>query len=312
MRLMLQFPEGLKKMALEKAREYEAQGHEVFISSAPCFGGCDIALEEAKTVKADKIIHFGHAEFTKVPFPIEYIEYPMDVEYEALLKRAVAELKPHARIGLLTTVQHVHMLPAIRKALEADGKQIFTGRGVLARHEGQILGCDTLAASTIKDKVDAFLYFGGGYFHPLGVEAGKPVLVADPFADSLKWLDAKTAESRRKGLLTKALMAKSFGILLSTKIGQCNVEGATMAKKKLNAAGFKAEVLVSNFVDFNMLENFQSFDAYVNTACPRIRDDQEVAKRPVLNLDDLAVLLKLISEDRKAKEAKGASAPKPA
>jgi 2-(3-amino-3-carboxypropyl)histidine synthase len=304
MKLMLQFPEGLKRLALAKAKEYEAQGHEVFISSAPCFGGCDIALEEAKAVNADKIIHFGHAEFTKVPFPIEYIEYPMEVEYKQVMEKALAELKPYARIGLLTTVQHVIMLPKIRAMLEAEGKQVFTGRGVLARHEGQILGCDTLAASTIKDKVDVFLYFGGGYFHPLGVEAGKPVLVADPFATSIKWLDAKTAESRRKGLLTRALMAKSFGVLLSTKIGQQNVEGARMAKKKLEEAGFGAEILVSNFVDFDLLENFGAFDAYINTACPRIRDDVEKARKPVLNLDDMALMLKLVRESRAKKEEK--------
>ena len=294
MKLLLQFPEGLKAMALEKAKEYEAQGHEVFISSAPCFGGCDIALEEAKAVNADKIIHFGHAEFTKVPYPIEYVEWPVEVEYAEVLKKALGELKPYKRIGLITTVQHGPIVPDLRKALEGEGKEVVMGRGVLAKHEGQILGCDTLAASTIKEKVDAFVYFGGGYFHPLGVEAGKPVLIADPFSNSVKWLDAETAESRRKGLLTRAIVAKRFGILVSTKIGQHNLEGARMAKRKLEEAGKEAQLLVGNFIDFGTLENFRSFDAYVNTACPRIRDDVGLAKVPLLNLDDLAELLKLL------------------
>jgi len=294
MRLMLQFPEGLKKLALAKAKEYEAQGHEVFISAAPCFGGCDIALEEAKAVKADKIIHFGHAEFTKVPFPIEYVEYPIDVEYEKVMGKALEELKNYGKIGLITTVQHVHILPRIRKFLEQHGKRVFVGRGVLARHEGQILGCDTLAASSIKEKVDCFVYFGGGFFHPLGIEVSKPVLIADPFNNTVQWIDAKDAEKKWKGLLTKAIYANSFGILVSTKVGQFNLEGARAAKKRLEAKGKRAEILVGNFMDFGTLDNFRAFDAYVNTACPRIRDDFERAKKPVLNLDDLAELLKLL------------------
>jgi len=296
MRLLLQFPEGLKKLALEKAKEYEKQGHEVFISSAQCFGACDIALEEARAVKADKIIHFGHAEFMKVPFPVEYVEYPLDVEYEGVMKKALGELGKYEKIGLITTVQHVHQLPELRAFLEKAGKKVFIGKGALAKHEGQVLGCDTLAASSIAKDVDCFLYFGGGQFHPLGVEAGKPVLIADPFSNSVKWLDAKSAEKRTKGLLTRAVDAKRFGILVSTKIGQNNLKGAEEAKRKIEASGREAEILVSNFIDFDALENFQSFDAYVNTACPRMRDDFERAKKPVLNLGDLALLLRLIEK----------------
>jgi len=62
----------------------------------------------------------------------------------------------------------------------------------------------------------------------------------------------------------------------------------------LEEAGKEAQLLVGNFIDFGTLENFRSFDAYVNTACPRIRDDVELAKVPLLNLDDLAELLKLL------------------
>ncbi|MBI4399825.1 diphthamide synthesis protein, partial [Candidatus Micrarchaeota archaeon] len=70
MRVLLQFPEGLKSKALKIAKKYEKKGYEVFISSSPCYGACDIAIEEAKACKADKILHFGHAEFTKIDYPI--------------------------------------------------------------------------------------------------------------------------------------------------------------------------------------------------------------------------------------------------
>ncbi|RLG20021.1 diphthamide biosynthesis enzyme Dph2 [Candidatus Micrarchaeota archaeon] len=294
MRLLLQFPEGLKAQALEKAREYEEQGHEVFISSAPCFGACDLALEEAKAVKADKIIHFGHSEFTDSPVPVEYIEYPMDVKYDAVMKKALKKLKKYKRIGLLTTVQHVHQIPELREALEKAGKQVKLGKGRLAKYEGQVLGCDAGAASSIADGVDAFLYFGGGEFHPGGVNVEKPLLIANPFSKAVEWFDLKRNEKFRKGRLTRALLAKTFGILVSTKAGQFNVEIAQEAKRKIEEQGKRAEILVSNYIDFDALQNFRSFDAYINTACPRLRDDQERAKAPVLNMDDLAELLKLL------------------
>lgn len=72
------------------------------------------------------------------------------------------------------------------------------------------------------------------------------------------------------------------------------MEIAQEAKRKIEEQGKRAEILVSNYIDFDALQNFRSFDAYINTACPRLRDDQERAKAPVLNMDDLAELLKLL------------------
>ena len=38
-----------EKEAMKYAEKYEKEGHEVFIASAPCFGACDLAIEEAKS-----------------------------------------------------------------------------------------------------------------------------------------------------------------------------------------------------------------------------------------------------------------------
>ena len=68
MRILIQFPEGLKQKALEYAQSLEKEGNEVFISASPNFGACDLALDEARNLKADKLIHYGHAEFNKMDF----------------------------------------------------------------------------------------------------------------------------------------------------------------------------------------------------------------------------------------------------
>ena len=50
--ILLQFPEGFKKEALELAMLIEKKLKvEVIVSGEPCWGGCDIALNEAKDLK---------------------------------------------------------------------------------------------------------------------------------------------------------------------------------------------------------------------------------------------------------------------
>ncbi|MCL4403204.1 diphthamide synthesis protein, partial [Candidatus Marsarchaeota archaeon] len=91
MRILLQFPEGLKQEALRHAKELESEGNEVFISASPTYGACDLAIDEAKNICADKIIHFGHAEFNKVEFNVEYVEYSIDAPMN-MLEKALPQL----------------------------------------------------------------------------------------------------------------------------------------------------------------------------------------------------------------------------
>ena len=84
MRILLQFPEGLKQKALEHAKRLEKGGDEVFISASPTFGACDLAIDEAKNIKADKLVHFGHGEFHKADFNVEYVPYEMTASLDIL------------------------------------------------------------------------------------------------------------------------------------------------------------------------------------------------------------------------------------
>ena len=296
MRILLQFPEGLKRIALKKAGELEGNGHEVFVSSSPCYGACDLAVEEAKRVKAGKIIHFGHSEYLKVEGgpEIVYEEYPLEVDWKPVLEKALKELEKFERIGLLTTVQHAKQLGEVKEFLEEKGKLVFVGKGSIAKHPGQVLGCDVNAAYSIEEKIDCFLFFGGGFFHPLAVDTRKPMLATDPFSNQAKWMgeELERWRKRRKGMLLKAASSQTFGIIVSTKTGQFDLEKALEIKKKLEKAGKKAVVLVSNETNFESLKNFNSFECFVNTACPRIWMDYERAEAPIINAVDLEPLLK--------------------
>ena len=186
MRILLQFPEGLKQEALMHSAPLEAEGHEVLLSASSCYGACDLCLDEASAVGADKIIHFGHAEFmpVKSKIQIEYVPYFATVnwsEKEKMLSRAISFLKEikAKRVSLVFPVQHVKNSEHLKEYLEANGIHIEVGKGGdHTRFPGQVLGCDGTAANV--PSADAVLYFGGGKFHPTGIASGKPVLCADP------------------------------------------------------------------------------------------------------------------------------------
>ena len=169
MRILLQFPEGLKQKAMLHARELELEGNEVFISASPTYGACDLAIDEAKNIKADKLVHFGHGEFHHVDFNVEYVEYHIDAPLD-LLDQSLDYLKDFRNIGIVTTIQHVHQLSEIKSFYERNGKNVFIGKPYgFAKKQGQILGCDVGSAASIDRNVDALIYFGGGIFHALWV-----------------------------------------------------------------------------------------------------------------------------------------------
>jgi len=299
MRLLLQFPEGLKTKALEEASKYEKEGHEVFISASPCWGACDLAIDEAKKIGADKLIHYGHAQFHKADFPVEYKLYPITVPLDSL-KNSLPKLKKFGKIALVTTVSHIHQLGGMKEMLASAGHDVLTSKGGLAILEGQVLGCDSSAADKLAEKADAILYFGGGEFHPLGISSAKPVFAINPYANSFEHLNSKLEMKRKKerGMLIAASMAKTIGIILSTKSGQYNLKIAENIARQLRKEGKSASILVTAEVDFSALADFNAFDAYITTACPRLVDDSERFCKPVVNVGKVPELLKLIKETR--------------
>jgi len=301
MRILLQFPEGLKDKALKYARDLERQGNEVFVSASPTFGACDLALDEAKNIKADRLVHFGHTEFHKVEFNVEYVEFKMDAPL-SMLEDSLRFLTDFNVLGIVTNVQHIHQLQDIKKFYERNGKRVIIGRPYsFARYEGQILGCDAGSSASIDGQIDAHLYFGGGLFHPLGalLATTKPFLVIDPFAGRIEFIDRLREQygRRSRGKILASLDMKKVGILFSTKNGQQNMQLAKMLKHRIESEGLEAQILVANTFDFDSLNNMMEFDAFVNTACPRLAiDDTERIMKPLLSANELMEVLKMKRE----------------
>ena len=292
----LQFPEGLKVHATELASQIENEtGALVLISGDPCYGACDLSDMEMTGI-VDLLVHFGHT-----PLPIDYKVPTLFVEahYQLgsleILKRALEHLEGKEKIGLVTTTQHLHLLEDAAQFLEEHGKQVLMkeGAGTL---KGQVLGCNF---SSVQDlPVDAFLYLGSGNFHPLGIKLStqKPVIIADPYLNQVRDIDEFTDRILRIRFarITKATEAKKFGILISSKKGQCRLDLAKDLKNMIYNEGREAYLILLDEINPPSLLPYMDLDAFIVTACPRIAiDDSKMYKKPLLTPQELEIVLGL-------------------
>jgi 2-(3-amino-3-carboxypropyl)histidine synthase len=275
----LQLPEGLKRKAPGIAGMIEEQtGAIVVISGNPCFGACDIDTVLAGSV--DVLFHFGHAGMGKYD-NLVFIEARSNADVVPVVRKALLLLKTD-RIGLITTVQHIHKLDEARTVSKEHGKEcvIGTGDGRVA-YPGQVLGCNFTAARVDCEEI---LYIGSGIFHPIGIAiaTGKRVIAADPYLNQAVEVAPEKFLRKRGGYIAKAMGAAVFGIIVSTKSGQNRIQIAMRLKALAEKHGKKGFIIEMELVTPEQLLAFQA-DAYVNTACPRITiDDAERFHAPML------------------------------
>jgi 2-(3-amino-3-carboxypropyl)histidine synthase len=95
--------------------------------------------------------------------------------------------------------------------------------------------------------------------------------------------EIKREEMKKAARLEKLKDAKRVGILLSKKRGQFYPEFEKL-KARLEKEGKSVEVLIFDEITNDKLLGLD-FDAYLNTACPRILDNH--FDKPVINLRDI-------------------------
>ena len=189
-----------------------------------------------------------------------------DIDIYPLIKK----IKIKKKFGLLSSVQ---FLPQLKKAKKLLKNSVIGG---------QILGCNIKNAAKIKNKVDAFLYIGSAYFHPIeiAIKTKKKVYIANPYTLKISEVDKKEIENFKKqknGKLIRFYSAKNYGILVSTKPGQYNLESTLKLQKKLR----NSYIFIFNNFNELELENFPNIDFWINTACPRINS------KNIINLEEL-------------------------
>lgn len=212
------------------------------------------------------------------------------------LERLLQGLEGKNRIGLFTTVQFLEQLNQLEAFLKKSGKKVVIGKSSFrALEQGQVLGCDPIAGTSIEADVDVFVYLGSGHFHPIAValKTSKQILIANPLTDEISELDRQEVErmkNMKKRMLSEFSKAKKIGILVCTKPGQYDIKAAEEAEKMLEAKGKHVYMFMFETLVPEDLLNFNDIEAWVNTACPRIAvDDAERIGRPIVDLEDLKI-----------------------
>ncbi len=296
-RVLIQSPEGLRREAEELASFLENKGIEAILHGEVNYGACDPADLEAKRLGCDALIHLGHSYMTlHLEVPTIFVPAFSEVDVIPSLKKNLGEIrKLGEKIALVTTAQHIHKLGEAREFLEKQGFEVVIGKGdSRVSWPGQVLGCNFSSA-----RVDAegILFIGSGYFHPLGVALAtkKPTLAVNPYSGDAIWMteEAERLIRKRWAQIAKAMDAKSFGVIVSTKKGQLRLAEAKRILNLLREHGKKAKLIAMDHIDYGKLEGFP-FDAYVVVACPRVpMDDYENWMKPVLTPREVELLLGL-------------------
>ena len=299
-KVLLQLPDGMRPFAYQMMEAIEkAAGATVFLSGDSCYGACDIALTQAKQLGVDLIVHYGHTPMVKHPeIPVIYVHASIDVEVDKMVEDILTSLSDYKVIGLTTTVQHTHQVEEIKEKLGKKGVNVLVGKGTgKTPLDAQILGCSYMTAIQIMGKVDAYLYIGGGRFHPTGIvmSTGKPVIVANPYNGQISSItedDLMEVAKRRVAAVTVAKNAKKFGILVSSKPGQNNFEKAVMLQKGLKELDKEAIIIYMDEIKADHVNNYSEPEILVNTACPRIAiDGIDGIDRPMLTINETEVVL---------------------
>ncbi len=295
-RVLLQLPEGLKPEAPKLAKFIEKTGALAIVSADPCYGACDLAVSEAQVLNADLIVHFGHAKLLKQEkVPTLYVEAHATIQIDGAVALALPLLTGCSKIGLATTVQHVQQLKTVRKILALAGKTTEVGDVGRLPYAGQVIGCDFSNVKSIAKDVDAFLFIGGGKFHALGIALGtsKPTVIADPYSGTAYAISEETKKilKQRYASIEEASRAKTLGIIVSLKIGQNRLDQALKIKSASERMKKDVCLLAMKEILPEVLAEFPSVDAFINTACPRISlDDASKFNKPVLTQQEFKVI----------------------
>ena len=296
-KVVLQVPAGLVRDAHAlAARIHDGTGVPVVLAVRPCFGACD-PPSASESAGAGLAVLLGHAPIPNIrmPLPTFFVEMREPGGDPGRLAQIVHDAGLPARLGVVASVQHLDLVPALVAALAERGHDARTGSGgPRLRYAAQALGCNYTPAEAVASDVDAFVFLGTGRFHPIGLAfaVDRPVYALDPLQGLLDGPIDRAGLVRRRQLLVASVRdARRWGILASTFPGQDRQPMALALKRRAEARGREAQILVFDRLDARDLEG-RDLDAYVSTACPRIAlDDSALYPRPLLTPPEFLMAL---------------------
>ena len=294
-RVLVQLAEGIKQNAPEISELIESLGIECIFSGETCWGACSVAVQEAEALGVDLIVHFGHAEFVKVDFPIIYMEVKDILYLDPLLEKSLDFLKKYKTIGLSYSIQHRHDLKNIKKFYEEKGKKVILSKKIgLVAYEGHIVGCQYEGLKAIQDEVECFAIIGN-QFHSMGATLAvqKPVILLDVYNNNVRTMEGLRDKILKQRIISieKLKEAKNVGIIIEIKPGQ-KFGSPKYLLEKLRKKGKTAIIITMSELTPDKLMNFYNIDAFIELACPRIAlDDFAKYPKPILTFKEALVAL---------------------
>ncbi len=280
-KVLVEAPPGLMGYAKELCEELDVECH---VSATPVFGSC--LVYEFQPV--DAIIHLGHNPYPwwRPTKPVLFLEAPSPVEPE--LEGLEKELEGK-RIVLAASVQHLHLLPKIKKYLERKGFKVFTfeSKGL---EEGQVLGCDY---RNLRRGFDDYLVVAGGRFHSLGAALylQRPVLSLDPYSSRTERLDPLRLLSKRMWLVSRASEAEEVAVVDGVE-GQSREPLVKALKAMAEERGKKVTLYKSVILTKEYIMNLPE-EVIVIASCPRLAlDDFPEGPKVVLSPGEFRASLK--------------------
>ena len=328
----LQVPEGLKMQALDMMDAIEEETTaKIILAADPCYGACDLVHDKMQRMGVELVAHMGHSQMNiDSGMPTQFINVTYDgdpaidpvlpilAQHHAIAEQRLAEAQTGqsvapedaqdrfldavgrvapltgTKLGLVGSIQHLHLIFDYKERLEAAGFEVEVPvGGARLTFPGQVLGCNY---SGDQDDIGHYLFLGSGDFHPIGLvlHTGKPLAMLDPYSGDAEEMSFERIERilrQRFGLIMACDKAQSFGILIGEQPGQMRRTLALRMKKILEKHGKKGYLLALEHIGPELID-FYPVDAFVNTACPRIAIDDSVRyAKPLITPFELEVAL---------------------
>ena len=216
------------------------------------------------------------------------------VEFSSELINILKKISP---ITIFTSVNFLDQLDEMVSVLKNEGIEVNVVKAKRTKSVGQILGCDSYvdsfkAETSIEGNV---LYVGDGNFHSNAllfskIDSSSTIVTYDPktkLSSILSSIDLKKNLLKIKSNLIKYTLSNSVGILVTSKSGQERLSDAIKLKSFLESKGKTAYLFLDDTFNFSKIEDFNFIDVWVNTACPRIvQDDAVNIIKPIINYVD--------------------------
>jgi len=300
-------PEGMLNTPLQEVIDVLSPlDTQIIVEGDPSYGVCDLAINKAKMLDCDLLIHFGHSEFG---FHQKIQDESLDIllvpsfaalnisSYFSQVSEKLVSLK-WKQVGIVATVQHLQNLKELKTYLDEIGFE------VKIQNHGQILGCNLESIRGFSEQIDGIISLHAGYFHTYGLllYTQIAILQLDPFTGEMKLFSKADREQlirKRNGIITKARRSDVWGILGSSKIGQYHPSQIEMIEKILEDHNKSKIILISENIQLENLANFTWIEAWVDTACPRLAiDDHIYSSKPIVTFKEFLYLFGKVSWEK--------------